>query len=195
MGDDPAPGAPTGRAGTSGVGSVDLDAAAGSLPFPLRLPDPALTGELLDAEVDPSVPVGLIELRYDGVTLVEIGSQRDAPPILGKLLPAGTTVTPVTVGDRPGSWLTGDPHEVMSMDPDGEIRVDTVRRAGDVLESGGRWRDLPHRGRAVARGRARRSRRRCADRPLPASSSASARGARRPRRPRRPEGTSTTRPV
>lgn len=136
---NPAPGAPTDDGRPPESGSIDLDAVARELPFPVRLPDPAVTGELLDAEVDASVPVGLVELRFDGVTIVEIGSQRDTPPVIAKVVGPGTVTTSVTVVGRPGFWLTGEPHRVASTDPDGTVRLDTVRQAGDVLiwEDGG----------------------------------------------------------
>lgn len=138
-GGDPAPGAPTTGHDPGRPGSVDLEALAPSLPFALRTVDPAVAGELRAAVVDPSVAPGLIELRYDRFTLVELGSRPDAAPVLAKVLGPGTTITAVTVAGRPGYWIGGDPHQVATVDPDGDVRLDSVRRAGDVLlwEDGG----------------------------------------------------------
>jgi len=143
--DDPLPdgGAPVPGAPATGTepatGAVDLDAIDGSLPFPIRTADPSVAGELRAAAVDWSVAPGLVELRYDDFTLVELGSRPSAAPVLGKVIGPGTTTTAVTVDGRPGVWLSGATHQVGSVDPDGELRLDTVRRAGNVLvwEDGG----------------------------------------------------------
>jgi hypothetical protein len=115
---------------SSGVGE-----AIGELPFVVRLADPELAGPVLAVTIDPAVPSGLVEIRYGGFTLVALASQPGAGPVVEKFLGSGTAITRVTVGARarPGYWLTGAPHDVAYISPDGEIVRDTVRRVGDVL--------------------------------------------------------------
>jgi hypothetical protein len=113
--------------------SFDLDTVARALPFRVRVPDPALAGAPIAATVDPAVPSGLIEIRYDEFTLVELASQTGLPPVVEKLLGPGTTTETVTVEGRPGVWISGAPHQVASIDPNGNFTIDTVRRAGNVL--------------------------------------------------------------
>ncbi len=118
---------------------MDVAALARTLAFTVRLPDPAVAGHPVAAAIDRAVPSGLIEITYDEFTLVELASSDGASPVIDKRVGAGTTVTPVTVGTRPGLWLAGEPHEVAIVDPDGELVHDSVRRAGNVLvwEDGG----------------------------------------------------------
>ena len=111
---------------------TDLDDLDDVLPFEVRLADRDRYGEPV-AFVDPGVPSGLVELRYDGFSLVELASRPDELPVLSKQLGPGTVLTAVTVGDVEGLWLAGDVHEVMTVRPDGDVAVDTLRRAGDVL--------------------------------------------------------------
>ncbi len=112
---------------------VDLDAVVRRLPFVVRLPATDTVGEPQAAAVDPAVPSGLLEVRYRDVTLVALASQPGGQPVLTKVLGPGTTTRPVRVGVASGLWITGDPHEVAFVDPDGAFQVDRVRRAGDVL--------------------------------------------------------------
>lgn len=120
-------------------GSVDLDAVAADLPFPVELPSSEVAGEPVAAAIDPEVPSGLLEVRYPTVTFVAVAAQVGGLPVLGKTLGPSTVIEPVVVGGADGLWITGDPHEVGFVDPDGEVRLDRVRRAGDVLlwEAGG----------------------------------------------------------
>jgi hypothetical protein len=120
-------------------GSIDVEAVAQRVPFEVRLPTAEVAGEPTAASTDPAVPSGLIEVRYPGFTLVELASQPGGAPVVAKFLGPGTETAPVTVAGQPGLWITGDPHEVAFIDPDGATRLDRVRRAGDVLlwEEGG----------------------------------------------------------
>jgi hypothetical protein len=120
-------------------GSIDVEAVAQRVSFEVRLPTAEVAGEPTAASTDPAVPSGLIEVRYPGFTLVELASQPDGVPVLAKVLGPGTETTPVTVAGQPGLWISGDPHEVAFIDPDGATRLDRVRGAGDVLlwEEGG----------------------------------------------------------
>jgi hypothetical protein len=51
----------------------------------------------------------------------------------------GTTYEPVTVEGAQGFWISGEPHVIAYLEPDGDIRSETVRLAGNVLlwETGG----------------------------------------------------------
>jgi hypothetical protein len=118
---------------TTPLSSIDLDDLAGVLPFEARLPDPDRYGQPLAVYVDPEVPTGLVELRYEAFSLVEVASRPDELPVFAKELGPGTELTGVTVRGVDGVWLAGDVHEVMTIRPDGEVAVDTLRRAGDVL--------------------------------------------------------------
>ena len=149
---------PAAVAPTRPDGSIDVEAVAERVPFEVRLPTAEVAGEPTAASTDPSVPSGLIEVRYPGFTLVELASQPGGAPVLAKFLGPGTETTPVTVAGQPGLWITGDPHEVAFIDPDGTTRLDRVRGRGRRAAVGGRRRDLPHRGSAVARRGARRRR-------------------------------------
>jgi hypothetical protein len=66
------------------------------------------------------------------VLLTEIpGSTRRE--LAEKHLGPGTTLETVTVGDVPGYWIAGGPHELLYLDPDGEPRPDTTRLAANTL--------------------------------------------------------------
>jgi hypothetical protein len=58
---------------------------------------------------------------------------------LEKFLGPGSRAEPVSVGGRPGLWLTGTPHGFAYLDARGVIRAETLRLAGDTLvwERGG----------------------------------------------------------
>lgn len=57
-----------------------------------------------------------------------------APELIGKLAGGGTRVETVTVaGGAPGIFLSGGPHAVFYRDPNGEIREETLRLAGNTL--------------------------------------------------------------
>jgi hypothetical protein len=59
--------------------------------------------------------------------------------LLGKATGPGTRVEPVTVNGGRGFWLEGAPHQFFYRDPDGSVRPDTLRLAGNTLlwEQGG----------------------------------------------------------
>ncbi|MDQ2942028.1 MAG: hypothetical protein M3R05_07570 [Chloroflexota bacterium] len=44
-----------------------------------------------------------------------------------------TAVEPVTVGGRPGFWVSGKPHQLMYVDPEGAVKTDSIRLVGNVL--------------------------------------------------------------
>jgi len=51
----------------------------------------------------------------------------------GKIIAAGTTVTPVTVAGRDGWWISGSPHEFFFVDANGQVRAETLRLATNTL--------------------------------------------------------------
>jgi hypothetical protein len=51
----------------------------------------------------------------------------------GKLLGPDTTIEQVTVGGRPGYWLSGKPHDFMFQDASGQPYPDTLRLATNTL--------------------------------------------------------------
>jgi hypothetical protein len=118
---------------SSTLSDTEIASSTSSLPFTVLLADPAIAGGPLAVTVDPTVPTGLVEIRYEGFTLVELASQHGSAPVVEKFLGQGTSLTRVDVGASPGFWLSGEPHEVVYLDPDGEVVRDSVRRAGDVL--------------------------------------------------------------
>lgn len=113
--------------------AFDAAAVQRDLPFELRLLDPASAGEPLDVRVDPAAPSALVEIRYAEVTLVELESAPGTQATVGKLVEGGTSVEAVDVEGEPGLWLSGAPHAIGYLGPDGELLRDSVRRAGDVL--------------------------------------------------------------
>ena len=77
---------------------------------------------------------GLPETRAAGVGLLLTefrGSVTEE--FFQKMIGPGSTVTPVMIGDVAGWWISGEPHEIVYLDPRGEIIADTRRVAGDTL--------------------------------------------------------------
>jgi hypothetical protein len=66
-------------------------------------------------------PLLFTEFRADGLELIQ------------KLAGPETRVEPVTVSGEPGYWLAGAPHSFLYRDPDGDVREETFRLAGNVL--------------------------------------------------------------
>jgi hypothetical protein len=52
---------------------------------------------------------------------------------LGKMIPTGTTLTPVTVDGVSGWWISGAVHELLYLDDRGEMVSDSRRSVGDTL--------------------------------------------------------------
>jgi len=46
---------------------------------------------------------------------------------------SGTTFEPVMVDGEQGFWVSGEPHVIAYLEPDGDVRNETVRLAGNVL--------------------------------------------------------------
>jgi hypothetical protein len=55
------------------------------------------------------------------------------PEYFQKVLNADTTLTPVAVGDVTGYWISGAPHEIVFIDPYGQVVFDSRRIVGDTL--------------------------------------------------------------
>jgi hypothetical protein len=75
----------------------------------------------------PGLPA--IEGTEAGLVLTAFPSS--GPPSVEKLVDAGTDVHPITVGGRPGYWITGAPHAFVYLGPDGEDL--TARLAGNTV--------------------------------------------------------------
>ncbi len=52
---------------------------------------------------------------------------------LRKMLRPGTTIEPVTVGGRPGYWISGEPHELLYLAPNGDVVDEPARLSSNVL--------------------------------------------------------------
>lgn len=101
--------------------------------FPIRLPDASMSGRPSSIAADPAVPGGLVSIMYDRFALTEIATSSTQAPVIQKLLPANTTLEFVKVDGHDGAWVGGAPHELGFVGTDGSFRMDTVRRAGNVL--------------------------------------------------------------
>jgi hypothetical protein len=95
---------------------------------------PASAGPVKAVEVDDSLPGGLLIVRYLTFSLVEVSSRGEAVSYMAKVVDtASTSIEDVRVNGTHGVWLSGAPHQIAYLDSNGEIRVDTVRREGNVL--------------------------------------------------------------
>jgi hypothetical protein len=93
----------------------------------------------------PTPPGGLVTLVYRprpdlpqaaqtgvGLLLGEFRGHTDQV-FITKLAGPNTRITLVTVDGAPGFWLAGQPHEFLYEDPNGAVRAQTLRLAGDTL--------------------------------------------------------------
>lgn len=127
---------------------VTLAEARASVDFPVLFPEALGLPEERTGPwgvfVDGSVAGGKLSLVYPSSTKIPTVAEGIGllvtefrgglePALMGKLLPAGTVVEPVTVEGAPGVWIAGAPHVVFYRDPAGEIREDTLRLAANVL--------------------------------------------------------------
>jgi hypothetical protein len=122
----------TATTATGPSASDPLADARARLAFAPLLPT-AEVGDIDAVEIDESVPGGLLLVRYRRFSLIEVSSTGEAVPYLSKIVGPGTTIDNVTVRGERGYWLAGEPHEVAYNDRNGDYRLDTVRRAGNVL--------------------------------------------------------------
>ena len=69
-------------------------------------------------------PVAILVMEFPGASDVDL---------LQKMLPPGTAIEPVTVGDHPGYWISGEPHELLYLAPNGNVEDEPARLASNVL--------------------------------------------------------------
>ena len=120
---------------------ITLTGAAAAVDFPVALPrvpnggGPAAAW-LLDGRLSfvwpsgpnlpPTAEPGI------GVLLSEFRGSLD-PGYFEKVVGNGTTLTTVRVGDVTGYWLSGDPHEIVYVDANGNPFFDSRRSVADTL--------------------------------------------------------------
>jgi hypothetical protein len=125
---------------------MSLDEARAAVPWALVLPDDPALGPPDEVYVDRSrVPDGVVSLVWSarpglpaasttgvGLLLTELRAGVNER-YFEKMLGPGTTIERVHVGDEPGYWISGEPHEIVVVDRRGEPVFQDVRLAGDVL--------------------------------------------------------------
>lgn len=134
---------PSGPLGTGlGLGTpIAIGDAADAAGIPLRLPpdppfgDPVSAWDL-DGRVSllwPAAP-DLPPLREQGIGLI-LGQFRGSidPGYFGKVVGSGTVIDAANVGGATGWWITGEPHELVFVNPSGEPVFDSHRIVGDTL--------------------------------------------------------------
>ncbi len=130
------------------VDPADLDRAAG---YPVLLPTLPELGEPLRAFVRGQPPRAQVTAAYGATPSMPATAgapTADGTPVaiivmeypgsvdggyLKKILQAGSAIEGVTVAGHPGFWITGQPHELLYVDPDGQVESDQVRLVGNVL--------------------------------------------------------------
>jgi hypothetical protein len=124
--------------------SVSLAEARESVDYEVRVP--TALGEPDEVFLDTGVEGGQVALAYEatselpaspgtdlGALLTQFPEAEVAETALKKLTSEGTTFEPVTVGGEPGFWISGEPHVIAYLEPDGDVRNEAVRLAGNVL--------------------------------------------------------------
>lgn len=123
---------------------MTLEEARRSVSFAIRLPDAPALGAPDDVVVD-TVPVQRLTLVYRerqtiptsphaGVAALVVEVRGGVEPaFFGKGVGPDTTIEPVSVGGAQGYWLEGAPHFFFVRAPDGSIRDETLRLAGNTL--------------------------------------------------------------
>lgn len=117
-----------------------VDALPRSVSFPIRLPPasfgPPVSAWFLDGRVSavwaagPSLPA--LEQPDVGLVLTEMQGGVDAG-YFDKILGPGTRVQTVKVDGVTGYWISGRPHEIIFVNPNGDPVFDTRRIVGDTL--------------------------------------------------------------
>jgi hypothetical protein len=122
---------------------VTFEEASSRVAF--RVLSPELLGAPDAVYVDESVPGGRVSFVYlhntevpikteEGIGLLLTEFRGDlTPALLGKLVASGTGVEKVTVLGEPGLWISGAVHVFFYRDPEGQVREETLRLAGDTL--------------------------------------------------------------
>lgn len=113
--------------GKLGLGRpIPLASARHAAGFTALIP-PHASGAFLGHDV----PGGRISVALGRVLITEFRGA--SQPIVFKTIDPGTAMEMVRVNGARGVYLSGAPHEVLYAQPDGQIRTDRVRLAGNVL--------------------------------------------------------------
>jgi hypothetical protein len=75
----------------------------------------------------------IVTLTYPHVIITQVPVRQNEPAILLKTLGPGSDVEQVSVGGAPGFFLTGAPHAVAYLRPNGEVATLPPRLAGTTL--------------------------------------------------------------
>jgi hypothetical protein len=130
------PDAPAAGAGLGLGFRVSLTEARRRAGYELALPSSlGPPGEVYFTAALPGGQVAVVYPRGDSArpAILFTEFRADGLELIGKTAGPETTIEPVTVAGEPGVWLAGEPHSFVFRDPDGEIREETFRLAGNVL--------------------------------------------------------------
>ena len=116
------------------------------IPFTIFVPTDPLLGQPDEVYLRQGIIANQVTLLYRarpglpaaaftgaGLLLTEFQARIDEEFVLTKTVYLGSTVERVLVGTDPGFWISGRPHEVGYVDPDGQQEFDRTRLAGNVL--------------------------------------------------------------
>jgi hypothetical protein len=115
--------------------------ASAAVDIPIALPTapgvgPPITAWILDGRLSFVWPASrtLPPTREPGIGLI-LSEFRGSvePDYFQKILDPDTTLTPVTVGDVTGYWISGAPHQIVFVDRYGQPVFDSRRIVGDTL--------------------------------------------------------------
>ena len=125
---------------------VSLAWARNSVSFEVRLPE--ALGQPDSVWLDAGVAGGQVALAFEsspdlpaapgtdlGALITQFPDAEVEATALKKVTgsQSGTTFEPVVVEGEQGFWVSGEPHVIAYLEPDGEVRNETVRLAGNVL--------------------------------------------------------------
>jgi hypothetical protein len=108
---------------------IDAGALAG---LTVQLPTAAGIGAPTAVSAEVVDGGGVVAVTYRDFTLVEMRGTGERP-LVSKTNGPGTRAEDTLVNLHPALWITGSPHEVAYIGVDGDLHIDSVRRAGDVL--------------------------------------------------------------
>jgi hypothetical protein len=125
---------------------VTLADAQAAVPFTILVPSDPLLGQPDEVYLRQGIIANQVTLLYRarpglpaaaftgaGLLLTEFQARVDEEFLLTKTVYLGSTVERVLVGADRGFWVSGQPHEVAYVDPDGQQEFDRARLAGNVL--------------------------------------------------------------
>jgi len=116
--------------------AVEVDEVAAFAPEALGPPDEAyVVGDREVVSLVYSASTELPELRGAGIGLLvqAIDGAIEGDQVEKLAVEAGAGVTAVSVDGEPGYWITGPPHLLRYIGPDGEQRSEATRLVGDTL--------------------------------------------------------------